>query len=170
MFGTWARRQVDLVLVMSCLSQCRSASLIRQRCKGCSWTSCNAGNRPTTWRFGTCAEEFCVPTVDPKFSLGDFEVTLLAYHHQMRKPVFMGPLFIHFRKKFSTFLCFALSLVGLHHDLNKLKAFGTSKETFVDAFSRDREQYIVVDGASSETTYLVYHRDQSWDPYCSLST
>ena len=26
MFGTWARRQLDLLLVMSCLSQCQSAS------------------------------------------------------------------------------------------------------------------------------------------------
>jgi len=35
--------------------------------------------------FCTSVEEFCVPTVDPTFSLGDFEVTLLAYCHLMLK-------------------------------------------------------------------------------------
>ena len=35
---------------------------------------------------------------------------------------------------------------------------------------RDREQYIVMDGASSEATFVIsglYHKDQSWDHYCS---
>ena len=52
----------------------------------------------------------------------------------------MGPLLIHFhfRKRFSTFLYFVPTLVGLCCDLDKLKGFGTDgEEALVYAFSHE---------------------------------
>ena len=59
-------------------------------------------------QFCTCADEFCVATVDPTFNLGDFDVTLLTYRKLLLEtkrsgnyPVFLGPLLIHHRKNFA---------------------------------------------------------------------
>jgi hypothetical protein len=96
-------------------------------------------------RFATNSEEFCVVTVDPTFNLGDFDVTPLTYRHLLletvrsgNKPVFCGPILIHYRKTFSTYLYFASTLIGLRRDLEKLQAFGTDGElALVDAFGHE---------------------------------
>ena len=96
-------------------------------------------------RFCTCADEFCVATVDPTFNLGDFDVTPLTYRHLLLEtkrsgncPVFLGPLLIHHRKNFATYLYFASTLVGLRREFEKLRAFGTDgEEALVDAFSHE---------------------------------
>ena len=61
-------------------------------------------------RFCTFKEEFGVMTIDPTFSLGQFDVTTTTYRHlllQSRRtrnpPVFIGPTMIHYKKTFSTF-------------------------------------------------------------------
>lgn len=96
-------------------------------------------------RFATSSEEFCVVTVDPTFNLGDFDVTPLTYRHLLletvrsgNQPVFLGPILIHYRKTFSTYLYFASTLIGLRRDLEKLQSFGTDGElALVDAFSHE---------------------------------
>ena len=96
-------------------------------------------------RFATNSEEFCIVTVDPTFNLGDFDVTPMTYRYLLletlrtrKQPVFLGPILIHYRKTFSTYLYFASTLVGLRRDLEKLQAFGTDGEiALVDAFSHE---------------------------------
>ena len=96
-------------------------------------------------KFCTSPDEFTVITVDPTFNLGDFDVTPLMYRHLFlrsertrKSPVFVGPMLIHYRKDFATFLYFASTLVGLRRDLEKLQAFGTDgKKALIDAFSHE---------------------------------
>ena len=86
-------------------------------------------------KFSTNPEEFCIVTVDPTFNLGDFEATPITYHHLLisqrsgKSPVFLGPMLVHYRKDFCTFLYFASTLVGLCPQLERLQAFGTDGET-----------------------------------------
>ena len=99
-------------------------------------------------------ERFCAPslelpcsvlTVDPTFCLGDFECTPISYHHLLlvsrrygKHPVFIGPLLIHYRKNFASFLFFASSLIGLRKSLEAIRVFGTDGEiALVDAFSHE---------------------------------
>ena len=79
--------------------------------------------------------EFCVLTVDPTFLLGDFDVTLITYRHMLLEtkrgkshPIFLGPMLIHYRKTFGTYLFFASTLVGLSQQLQGIRAFGTDGE------------------------------------------
>ena len=79
-----------------------------------------------------CTKDQCtVPSVDPTFNLGDFDVTVTTYRHLLLKnscgkhPVMMGPIFVHQWKKFETYYFFASSLVGLKFSLCGLRAFGT---------------------------------------------
>ena len=63
---------------------------------------------------------------------------ILETERSKNHPIFLGPILIHFRKNFSTYLYFASTLIGLQRDLEKLKAFGTDGETaLVDAFSHE---------------------------------
>ena len=78
-------------------------------------------------RFCTFEDEFGIMTVDPTFSLGQFDVTVTTYRHLLLEckrsgnhPVFIGPCMIHFKKTFSTYLFFASTLVGLEPDLCRL--------------------------------------------------
>jgi len=90
---------------------------------------------------GSCS----VLTVDPTFCLGDFECTPISYHHLLlvsrrygKHPVFIGPLLIHYRKNFASFLFFASSLIGLRKSLEAIRVFGTDGEiALVDAFSHE---------------------------------
>ena len=94
-------------------------------------------------RFCTNQGIFSVLTVDPTFCLGDFDVTPVSYRHLLlqsrrteRPPVFLGPLMVHYRKTFSTYLFFSSSLVGLRPELRGIQAFGTDgEEGLAKAFS-----------------------------------
>jgi hypothetical protein len=86
-------------------------------------------------RFCTDDTEFGILTVDPTFSLGAFDVTVTTYRHLLLKcrrtgnyPAFIGPVLIHFKKYFSTYLFFSSTLVGLRPQLSCLKSFGTDGE------------------------------------------
>ena len=86
-------------------------------------------------RFCTNEHNFSVLTADPTFCLGDFDVTPITYRHLLlksrrtdRPPVFVGPLLIHYRKTFSSYLFFSSSLVGLKPELEGVRAFGTDGE------------------------------------------
>ena len=77
-------------------------------------------------------DRFGILTVDPTFSLGDFDVTVTAYRQLILRckrssehPVFIGPVMIHYKKSFSTYFFFASTLVGIKPQLRKLKCFGT---------------------------------------------
>ena len=63
-------------------------------------------------RFCTATHKHCVLTIDPTFSLGDFDVTVMTYRHLLvrtgRHPIMIGPIMIHYRKTFSTYLFFQL--------------------------------------------------------------
>ena len=93
-------------------------------------------------RFCTESFEFSPLTVDPTFSLGDFDVTLITYRHLFlqskrykNSPVFIGPCCIHYKKTFSTYLFFASSIVGQCRQLEGIRAIGTDGEqALVDAF------------------------------------
>lgn len=68
--------------------------------------------------FCTGSFEFSVMTVDPTFSLGEFDVTLTTFRHLFlqskrykQPPVFVGPACVHFRKTFPTYLFFASHLL-----------------------------------------------------------
>ena len=96
-------------------------------------------------RFGCSDKEHCVVTVDPTFSLRSFEVTPITYRHLMlecrrsgKSPICLGPILIHYKKSFSTYLFFTSSLVGMRKNLRNLKAFGTDgEECLAEAFSHD---------------------------------
>lgn len=86
-------------------------------------------------RFCTSAVEFCILTVDPTFSLGDFDVTPITYRHLLLEtdrgkthPVFLGPTLIHYRKTFATYLFFSSTLIGASPALQGIRAFGTDGE------------------------------------------
>ena len=71
-------------------------------------------------------------TVDPTFCLGEFECTPITYRPLIlvskrsgAPPVFLGPVLIHYRKNFASFLFFASSLVGLRRSLEGIRVFGT---------------------------------------------
>ena len=93
-------------------------------------------------RFCTNPYEFSILTVDPTFSLGDFDVTLITYRHLLllcrrttKSPVFIGPAMVHYKKTFSTYLFFASSLVGLCQELSAVQCYGTDGEKpLYDAF------------------------------------
>ena len=92
-------------------------------------------------RFCTSSSEFGILTVDPTFSLGEFDVTPVTYRHLLlqtnrRKntPVFLGPVLINYRKTFATYSFLASSLVGLSRELEGIRAFGTDGEALSDAF------------------------------------
>lgn len=62
-------------------------------------------------RFCTIPDNFSVLTVDPTFNLGDFDVTPMTYRHRLlvscrsgRDPVMVGPVMIHYRKTFHTYV------------------------------------------------------------------
>jgi hypothetical protein len=78
-------------------------------------------------RFCTSSFEFGILTVDPTFSLGEFDVTPITYRHLLletrrnnQPPVFLGPLLVHYRKTFSSYLFFTSSLIGLNRGLGLL--------------------------------------------------
>lgn len=89
--------------------------------------------------------ESSILTVDPTFSLGDFECTPTTYRHLLLttrrsaiSPVFVGPTLIHYRKNFSSFLFFAASLIAHRRRLEGLRCFGTDGEkALIDAFSHE---------------------------------
>ena len=96
-------------------------------------------------RFCTSSIEFGILTVDPTFSLGEFDVTPITYRHLLLEtkrngntPVFLGPVLVHYRKNFSTYVLFASTLVGLSCQLQGVQAFGTDGEqALIDAFSHE---------------------------------
>ena len=95
--------------------------------------------------FCTSRSEFGMLTVDPTFSLGEFDVTPVTYRHLLletnRKKntlVYLGPVLIHYRKTFTTYLFLASSLVGLSRELEDIRAFGTDgEEALSDAFKHE---------------------------------
>ena len=93
-----------------------------------------------------CCDSFesCVLTIDPTFSLGDFDVTPATYHHLLlqsshtgKTPVMIGPVLIHYKKDFQMYLFFASSLVGQKKSWINC-AFGSDGEkASIDAFSHE---------------------------------
>lgn len=59
-------------------------------------------------RFCTSSLDFGVLTVDPTFSLGDFDVTPITYRHLLetrrggQTPIFLGPVLVHYKKTLSS--------------------------------------------------------------------
>ena len=94
-------------------------------------------------RFGTSNVQHCVLTIDPTFSLGEFEVTPVTYRHLLlesrrtgKSPICVGPILIHYRKTFPTYLFFSSSMIGLQRELVSVKSIGTDgEEALSDAFS-----------------------------------
>ena len=86
-------------------------------------------------RFCTASVEFGVITVDPTFCLGAFDVTPMTYRHLLletcrnsQPPIFLGPVLIHYKKTFSSYLFFASSLIGLNRQLEGVRVIGTDGE------------------------------------------
>ena len=94
-------------------------------------------------RFCTSNIEFGILTVDPTFSLDEFDVTpyrhlLLETRRNGNFPAFLGPVLIHYKKNFSTYVFFALTLIGLSRQLQGVEAFGTDGEqALIDAFCHE---------------------------------
>ena len=96
-------------------------------------------------RFSTSASEFGIITIDPTFTLGDFDVTPITYRHLLletkrnkQPPIFLGPVLLHYKKTFATYLFFASSLIDLSPQLQGVRAFGTDGEQpLIDAFSHE---------------------------------
>lgn len=62
-------------------------------------------------RFCTPANNFSIVTIDPTFSLGDFDVTVITYRHTLlisrqagQPPAIIDPILIHYKKTFATYL------------------------------------------------------------------
>lgn len=96
-------------------------------------------------RFCTSSLDFGVLTVDPTFSLGDFDVTPITYRHLLletrrsgQTPVFLGPILVHYKKTFASYLFFASSLIGQNKQLEGVRAIGTDGEqALIDAFMHE---------------------------------
>ena len=96
-------------------------------------------------RFCTSSLDFGVLTVDPTFSLGDFDVTPITYRHLLletrrggQTPVFLGPILVHYKKTFDSCLFFASSLIGQNKQLEGVRAIGTDGERpLIDAFMHE---------------------------------
>jgi len=91
-------------------------------------------------RFSTNSTEHCILTIDPTFSLGDFDVTPITYRHlllETKTPV--GPILVHYKKAFLTYLSKASSLVGLQKSgWHGMLAFGTDgEEALTQAFKHE---------------------------------
>ena len=92
--------------------------------------------------FCTDDTNFGIMTIDPTFSLGEFDVTVTMYQQlvlQCRRtsnhPIFIGPVMVHYKKSFSTYVFFASTLLGLKPELSSLKCFGTDgEEALYEAF------------------------------------
>ena len=92
-------------------------------------------------RFCTNNDEFGILTIDPTFSLGDFDVTIITYRHLLlhskrtgKPPVFVRPVLVHYRKTFATYLHFLSTLIGLRRELANVQCFGTDGEiALIDA-------------------------------------
>ena len=61
-------------------------------------------------RFCTNPDQFCVLSIDPTFSLGDFSVTCITYRNLLvtdkrtgQSPIMLGPLFVHQSKSYEVF-------------------------------------------------------------------
>ena len=64
-------------------------------------------------RFCTPTNNFSIMTIDPTFSLGDFDVTVITYRHSLlisrqagQPPAIIGPILINYKKTFATYLFF----------------------------------------------------------------
>lgn len=96
-------------------------------------------------RFSTNSQNFCIVTIDPTFSLGEFDVTPITYRNLLfesrrtgNPPICIGPVLIHYRKSYETYLFFASTLVGMNRELEKVQAFGTDGEKALgDAFHHE---------------------------------
>ena len=83
--------------------------------------------------------------MDPTFSLGAFDVSLTTYRHlflQSKRykssPVLVGPICIHYKKNFSTYLFFASTLIGQCRTLESIRVIGTDGEkALLDAFKHE---------------------------------
>ena len=84
-----------------------------------------------------CASEikFVIMTIDPTFSLGEFDVTVTTYQHlllQSRRtsnhPIFIGPVMVHYKKSCSAYMFFGSTLLGMRQQLSTLKCFGNDGE------------------------------------------
>ena len=90
-------------------------------------------------RFSTNISNFGIVTIDSTFSLGEFDVTVTTHRQltlesrrTLEHPVFIGPVMVHYKKSFSTYLFFASTLLGIKPNL---KSFGTDgEEALFDAF------------------------------------
>ena len=68
-------------------------------------------------RFSTKSQNFCILTVDPTFSLGEFDVTPITYRNLLlesqrtgQPPICIGPIMIHYRKTYGAYLFFCIHL------------------------------------------------------------
>ena len=84
----------------------------------------------------TKPEAFKIVSVDPTFSLGAFDVTVMTFEHGLainkrtgKHPVVMDPILVHHRKQFSNYFYFMSSLVELKPSLSEIEAFGRDGET-----------------------------------------
>ena len=96
-------------------------------------------------RFCTNPSVFSILTLDPTFNLGAFDVTPTTYRHLLLEsicsgspPALIGPIMVHYRKTFHTYLFFAATLIGLRPSLEGLHAFGTDGEkALADGFTHE---------------------------------
>ena len=95
-------------------------------------------------RFATNPNKFCVISIDPTFSLGDFSVTCIAYRNLLvidtrtgESPIMLGPMLVHQRKLYATYHFFSSTLIGIVPKLANVLAFGTDgEEAVVKAFKQ----------------------------------
>ena len=96
-------------------------------------------------RFCCNPEMFSILTVDPTFSLGDFDVTPMTYRHLLlsskrtkQPPVLLGPTMIHYKKTFTTYKFLASAVICQNRRLAALCCFGTDGEKpLIDAFQHE---------------------------------
>ena len=80
--------------------------------------------------FATNPNKFCVLSIDPTFSLGDFSVTCIVYRNFVvtdcrtgESPIMLGPMLVHQRKLYATYYFFASSLVGIAPKVTNILTF-----------------------------------------------
>ena len=110
---------------------------------------CVLGTDQQLVRFATNPNKFCVLSIDPTFSLGDFSVTCIAYRNLLvansrtgESPIMLGPMLVHQCKQYATYHFFVSSLVGITPKLSSILAFGTDgEEAVVKAFKQSHLQF-----------------------------
>ena len=117
----WAEKGDKFVQDVTCAPKPMAVLCNEQQISDIEWFFCNSFH-------------FCILEIDPTFNLGDFSVTVTVYKHLLlhnssgQCPLMLGPMLVHYRKKFWNYNYFLSTVIGLNQQIACVKAVGTDGE------------------------------------------